>query len=154
MEIFWYKYCCYIYCIQCDYMLYSYEVAKEIFCVFVLFCFFSGTGVWTKGCTLTKWVQLSHTSSPFCSGCFGDGVLRTICSGWPQTAILLILRISASQVARIIGMSHKLWLSSHYIAQTDLELTILLFQLPECWDCSYEPWCLATEVVQDLLSES
>jgi hypothetical protein len=29
--------------------------------------------------------------------------LRTICLGWPQT---LILPISASQVARIIGMSH------------------------------------------------
>jgi hypothetical protein len=34
---------------------------------------------------------------------FGDGVLWTICSGWSQTTVLLI---SASQVARITGMSH------------------------------------------------
>jgi hypothetical protein len=31
---------------------------------------------------------------------FGDGVLQTICLGWPWTAILPIL---ASQVARITG---------------------------------------------------
>jgi hypothetical protein len=43
---------------------------------------------------------LSHTSSAFCSGYFGDGVSWTICLGWPCTEILLI---SASQVARIIG---------------------------------------------------
>jgi hypothetical protein len=29
--------------------------------------------------------HLSHTSSPFCSSYFGDGVLWTICLGWPQT---------------------------------------------------------------------
>jgi hypothetical protein len=46
---------------------------------------------------------LTHTSGPFCSGYFGDGVLQTICSGWPQTVILPIL---ASQVARITGMTH------------------------------------------------
>jgi hypothetical protein len=40
--------------------------------------FFGGTGVWTQGFTLTKQVlhHLSHTSSPFCSGYFGDGVLN------------------------------------------------------------------------------
>jgi hypothetical protein len=27
--------------------------------------------------------HMSHTSSPFGFGCFGDGVLLTICSGWP-----------------------------------------------------------------------
>jgi hypothetical protein len=32
------------------------------------------------------------------------GVSRTICHGWPGTVILLI---SASQVARIIGMHHQ-----------------------------------------------
>jgi hypothetical protein len=37
---------------------------------------------------------LSHFSSPFCSGDFGDGVSQwTICLGWPQTRIL---QISAS----------------------------------------------------------
>jgi hypothetical protein len=40
---------------------------------------------------------------PFCSAYFGDGVLRTICLGWPQISILLI---SASQVARITDVSH------------------------------------------------
>jgi hypothetical protein len=45
---------------------------------------------------------LSHTSSPFCSGYFGDGVSRAICLSWPRTAIL---PISASQVARISGLS-------------------------------------------------
>jgi hypothetical protein len=46
---------------------------------------------------------LSHTSSPFCSGYFGDGgVSHTICLGWLQTAILLI---SASQIARITGLT-------------------------------------------------
>jgi hypothetical protein len=47
--------------------------------------------------------HLSHTSSPFCSGCFGDGVSRKICLGWLQT---LIFSMSASQVARIPGVSH------------------------------------------------
>jgi hypothetical protein len=50
-----------------------------------------------------KLYHMSHTSSPFCSSYFGDGDSRTICPGWPQT---LILTISASQVARIIGVSH------------------------------------------------
>jgi hypothetical protein len=43
---------------------------------------------------------LSHTSSPFCSGDFGDGFSQTVLLGWPRTTILLI---SASQVARITG---------------------------------------------------
>jgi hypothetical protein len=48
---------------------------------------------------------LNHTSSSFCSGYFGDwGVSGTICLDWPQT---VILPISASKVARIIGMSHQ-----------------------------------------------
>jgi hypothetical protein len=34
----------------------------------------------------------------------GDGVLRTIFLGWPRT---LIFPISASQVARIISVSHQ-----------------------------------------------
>jgi hypothetical protein len=39
----------------------------------------------------------------FCIGFFRDRVSRTICLGWPQSMIFLI---SASQVARITGMSH------------------------------------------------
>jgi hypothetical protein len=31
---------------------------------------------------------LSHTSSPFCSDYFGDGILKAICPGWPLTMIL------------------------------------------------------------------
>jgi hypothetical protein len=46
---------------------------------------------------------LSHTSSPLCSGYFGDGISQTIYSGWPQTSML---PISASQVAKITGVSH------------------------------------------------
>jgi hypothetical protein len=49
---------------------------------------------------------LSQTSSPFCSGYFGDRISQTICLGWPWTMILLIL---ASQVARITGISHQCW---------------------------------------------
>jgi hypothetical protein len=40
---------------------------------------------------------------PFFGLYFGDGVSWTICLGWLQTTIL----ISASWVARIIGMSHQ-----------------------------------------------
>jgi hypothetical protein len=49
---------------------------------------------------------LSHsTSGPyFCDGFLWDKVSRTICLGWLQTVILLI---SASRVARIIGISHQ-----------------------------------------------
>jgi hypothetical protein len=47
---------------------------------------------------------LSHTSSQFCSGYSGAGVLQTICPGWPQTSILPIL---ASQVAGITGMRQQ-----------------------------------------------
>jgi hypothetical protein len=50
----------------------------------------------------------SHTSSPFCSGYSETRVSQTICLGWPQTMILLI---SASQVARIIGVGLDLFLS-------------------------------------------
>jgi hypothetical protein len=46
------------------------------------------------------------TSSPFCSSYFGEGgFLWALCLDWPWTLVLLI---SASQVARIIGMGH--WL--------------------------------------------
>jgi hypothetical protein len=63
----------------------------------VLFCF--GTQAWTQGLHL-----LSHSTSPFCVRYFQDRVSRTICPAWLQTAILLT---SASQVARIIGMSYQ-----------------------------------------------
>jgi hypothetical protein len=73
-----------------------------------LFCFglFDGARVWTQGFALAKqaFYGLNQISSPFCSGYFGDGILQTICPGWPQT---MILPISASQIARITDMSHR-----------------------------------------------
>jgi hypothetical protein len=63
--------------------------------------FFDRTGIWTQGFALAK--QALYHLSPFFSGYFGDGVLWTISSDWPWTTILLI---SASQVARITGLSH------------------------------------------------
>jgi hypothetical protein len=73
--------------------------------------FFCGTGVWTQGFVLAKQVlyYLSHASSPFCSGYFEDRIFWTICPGWPWISVLLL---SASQIARIIGMSH--WHSASY----------------------------------------
>jgi hypothetical protein len=50
---------------------------QKIICCMIPFiymtCFFGGTGISTQ--------SLSDTSSPFCSGYFGDGLLGTICSG-------------------------------------------------------------------------
>jgi hypothetical protein len=72
----------------------------------LFFPFFCGIRVWTQGFSLAKQVlcHLSHTFGPFLLWLFfGDGVLRALCPGWPQTAIL---PISASQVARITGVSH------------------------------------------------
>jgi hypothetical protein len=43
-------------------------------------------------------------SSPFCSGYFGVGDLSTICLSWAWT---VVYPISASQVARVVGMSHQ-----------------------------------------------
>jgi hypothetical protein len=45
--------------------------------------FFSVEQVLTQGFTLRKQVlyHLSHTSTPFCSGCFGDGVSGITCLG-------------------------------------------------------------------------
>jgi hypothetical protein len=65
----------------------------------------SGIRVWTQGFALAKQVLycLKHTSSVLCFSYFGDGLLWTVCSGWPQAVILLI---SASHIARITGMSH------------------------------------------------
>jgi hypothetical protein len=63
--------------------------------------------LWAQGYMIANKCSTGHTCSPFCSGYFGGGVLQTICPGCPRTVILLI---SASQVARITGMSHQLCL--------------------------------------------
>jgi hypothetical protein len=70
---------------------------------------------WDCGLTSGLWackasaLLLSHTSSPFFSGYFGDGILRIICLGWLQT---VILPISASQVARITDVTNSSCLSA------------------------------------------
>jgi hypothetical protein len=76
-----------------------------------LFFFFGGTEVWTPGFTFEKQARyhLIHTCSSFCSSYFGDEVSQTVCPGCPPT---MILPISASQVARVIGVSHSAHLSS------------------------------------------
>jgi hypothetical protein len=50
-------------------------------------------------------LQSSHSAvTPPVRFALQDGVLPTICPGWPRTTFL---PISASQVARIIGVSHQ-----------------------------------------------
>jgi hypothetical protein len=49
----------------------------------------------------TTWATLPAL---FCVGCFLDRVFQIICLNWLQTVILLI---SASWIARIIGVSHQ-----------------------------------------------
>jgi hypothetical protein len=68
--------------------------------------FFGRTGVWTQGFMFANQALycLSLNFSPFCSSYFGDGVSRTLCLGWPQTAII---PISAYQVAGITDLSHQ-----------------------------------------------
>jgi hypothetical protein len=50
---------------------------------YAVWVWFDGSGVWTRGFALAKQVlyHLSHTSSPFCSDYFGDGVLQTYLPG-------------------------------------------------------------------------
>jgi hypothetical protein len=65
-------------------------------------CFFGKPGVWSEGFMLAKQelCYLSHTSNPFYSGYFGDGILWTIYLGYPWTMIL------SSQAARVTGVSY------------------------------------------------
>jgi hypothetical protein len=65
-----------------------------------LFFFFPcGTRAWTQGLHLEPLHQ-----SFFCGGYFWDRGFLTICPGWLRTSILLM---SASWVARIMGVSHQ-----------------------------------------------
>jgi hypothetical protein len=76
-----------------------------------IYLFIGRTWVWTQGPMLAKQVLaklvlycLSHTSSPFWSGYFGDSMPYTVFPGWPWTEIFWI---STPQVTRVIGMSHQ-----------------------------------------------
>jgi hypothetical protein len=112
-----------------------YEFQKHI-TIFHFFGEGCRTGVWTQDFMLANQESYcwSHTSNLFCSGYFRDGIffliclficaihclshssplppipshprdgiLQSICLDWPQTSIL---PISASQIARTIGISH------------------------------------------------
>jgi hypothetical protein len=79
--------------------LYKAQKGETIFFLLLFGGFFGETGVELRDHACKQALYcLSHTSSPFCSGYFGDGVLGTICAGWPWTMSCLI---SASQDARI-----------------------------------------------------
>jgi hypothetical protein len=67
-----------------------------------------------RGFMLAKQVHycLRFISSPFCSGYFGDRVLRTICLDWPGTAIFLI---PSSQAAKIIGVGYCSLIKVHIL---------------------------------------
>jgi hypothetical protein len=62
---------------------------------------FLGGGV--LGFALMAYTLSQSTSPFFVMGFFQDRVSQTICLGWLRTAIL---KFSASQVARITGVSH------------------------------------------------
>jgi hypothetical protein len=65
------------------------------------------TGVWIQGFVLAKQVckvGLSHTSSPFHAGYFGNRISLIFYPGEPRTMIFLI---STSQEARITHVSHQ-----------------------------------------------
>jgi hypothetical protein len=63
-----------------------------------IFSFLVGLGFELRALCLQSRGSTICTSNPFCSDYFEDGVLWTLCLGWPWTMILLI---SASQVAKI-----------------------------------------------------
>jgi hypothetical protein len=109
--------------------IHSAETISWIFFVVVY-----GSGVWTQGLMLARQViyNLSHSPSLFCSldhdpplfaspHSWNDrhellhpvivwgGVWKTFCSSWAS-----ILPVSASQVARIIGLSHCAWTTLNF----------------------------------------
>jgi hypothetical protein len=61
---------------------------------------------WTQCLVLARQAlyHLNDSASPFFVGYFQDRVSQTICPGWLWTIVLLI---SASWVARIMGVNHR-----------------------------------------------
>jgi hypothetical protein len=103
----------YIYCFHINKVEKTVSQTPKLLYSFNFF-FFLQDWVWTQGSTFAKqaFYCLSHTSSPFCSGYFGDGVFQTICPGWPWTVILLT---SASQIAGITGVSYGCLASFNFL---------------------------------------
>jgi hypothetical protein len=89
-------------CPLINWIIYSFDVSF----------FFKWDWVWTQSFVLAKQVlyYLSHTSSPFYSGYFGDGSLTNYL---PRLASNLDPMISASQLAKFIGVSH--WCLAWYL---------------------------------------
>jgi hypothetical protein len=79
---------------------------------FSLFFFFGGSGVWTQSLTLARQMlyHLNHSHQPFTVGYFSRQGL---------TNYVLILLISVSWVARIIGVRHW-WLAISFLWVCDL----------------------------------
>jgi hypothetical protein len=79
---------------------------------------------------------LSHSTSPiFLWRVFQARVLRTICLGWLWTSILLI---SASWVARIIGVSHRHPAISFYFSSIYFLVLCTAPHMPQC--CLFVSW--------------
>jgi hypothetical protein len=89
------------------YLFYKYLVRFKTMkleqCFWFIFTFWCD---WSLNSGLWKVVLycLSHTSSSFFSSYFGEEILLTICQGWAQTMILLIL---VSWVIRMTGVNHQ-----------------------------------------------
>jgi hypothetical protein len=70
-------------------------------------------------------ITQATSSAHFAQGILEKRVYQTICPGWPQIAILLI---SASQAARIIGVSHQhLAINRFYNFLVSLLILIMLW---------------------------
>jgi hypothetical protein len=101
-------FCC-IRLVRTSYEISVVSVSKEIaFTFFVWWDWGLNPGLYTGK---TGALLLTHPSSSFCSGYFGDGVSWNICLSLPWTAVLLI---PSSQVARFTGMSHHWCLARLY----------------------------------------
>jgi hypothetical protein len=97
-------------CVLQPELVHLYQISSplpSLRCLLKIFCpSCCGTGVWTQGHRLATQApyHLSHSASPFLCVYFQDRASWSICLGWTQTLILLI---STSQVASIIGISHQ-----------------------------------------------
>jgi hypothetical protein len=87
--------------------------------------------------------RLNYTSTHFSLIILEMGVSPSICLGWPSTMFLLI---SASQVERIIGMSHQLLAALsfkffitfylHPLVEQGSFVVLILWMRPVYFECS------------------